>query len=480
MEFDLSNREFYWFNEICKIPHPSRYEKGVSDFVKKFAEEHGLQYKQDDMYNIIVYKPASPGCEKAAPLILQGHMDMVPAVEKGYSHDFTKEPLDLYVDEEGWLHARHTTLGADDGIGPAQMLAILEDNTLKIPPLECLFTVGEELGLDGARNLKPEDIGADRLITLDCMDEACADLCSAGGCTSIGEYALQMEENTAPCYELKIADLVGGHSGADIHLERGNAIRITARILEEAMLNDCEVKLVSIAGGEADNAIPVRCETVFVSGTDKEKLYASFEKTKAEILDELRESEPHAVITLEETGIKDKAAVNTAGLVEYMYLIPNGFRHRSMEIEGLTYTSLNLGTVRMEGDTVIMEDLLRSMYISAMDDMNRHLALIAKKTGVVYKQGVTYSGWKFKEVSPLREHFKVACAVHGDELRMKAEHGGLEAGIFCGLRPGLDIVTVGADCTGYHTPKEKLNLASFHKCYQIVRTLVELCAEDIE
>lgn len=478
MKFDLNNREFYWFYEIGKIPHCSKHEKNISNFIKDFAIEHSLRYKQDSMYNIIVYKPAAKGCENAAPLILQGHLDMVAAVEQGYTHDFTKEPLDLYVDEEGWLHARHTSLGADDGIGIAQMLAVLEDDSLKSPPLECIFTVCEELDMDGARKLNPEDIQADRLITLDCMDLATAELCSCGGCTSTAEFTLAMKQNADPVYTLQVSGLQGGHSGADIHRERGNAIKIIARILTEASLSGCDIRLVSIDGGDADNAIPVRTEGTFASATPMETLQEQINLTMNEIKNEFIESESNIQLSFEKTQPVQYVSANGKDLIDFLYLMPNGFQHRSMKIPGLTYTSLNIGIIRTEGSAIKMEILLRSVYLSAMADLNRQLSLLAEKTGITFKPGYSFSGWNYNPVSPLREKYRIACSMHGKTLQEKAEHGGLEAGIFSGLHPGIDIVTVGAECTGYHTPREKLNLASYHQCYCILRTLLELCTND--
>ena len=212
-EFDLSRPQNFWFNEIAKIPHPSYHEKKISDFIVQFAKDRGLNWKQDHVWNVIVEKPASPGYEEAAPLILQAHIDMVPAKADGVVHDFENDPLDLYVDEEGWLHARGTTLGGDDGHGVAYMLAILDDDTLPHPPLQCFFTTMEEVGLKGSMELKPEDVKADRMINLDGGGETSTGVSAAGGCTVYIHKDIEWVDNEKPTYNLNIDGLTGGHSG---------------------------------------------------------------------------------------------------------------------------------------------------------------------------------------------------------------------------------------------------------------------------
>lgn len=237
MEFDLSKRHCYYFNEITKIPHGSRNEKALSDYIVSFAKAHGYACRQDEVFNVLVDKPASPGYENCAPVILQAHIDMVNEKNKDSGHDFDKDPLDLYVDEEGWLHARGTTLGADDGSGAAYMLAILDDPDLKHPPIQCIFTTMEEIGLIGASSLKAEDFHGKKLINLDSGGEVETTVSSAGGARAQIICRLQKEANDLPAYTFGIRGLLGGHSGGLIHLERGNSNILAARILKEMKLN---------------------------------------------------------------------------------------------------------------------------------------------------------------------------------------------------------------------------------------------------
>ena len=479
MKFDLNRREFHWFNEISRIPRGSRNEKAISDYICRMAETYGYPWYQDDVWNTIVDVPASQGYENAAPLIIQAHTDMVCEKTADSDHDFLKDPLELY-EEDGILHARGTTLGADDGIGVGMMLAIMEDKELVHPPLELIFSTMEEVGLVGAGHLKPEDIRADRFITLDCMDEAKADLCAAGGCYGRSEIDLEMEPNSDPAYRLRIYGLPGGHSGTEIHKEHGNAIRIAVRFLLEAVNNGAGIRAVSFQGGRMENVICTEAEAVFTSDAPEEALEASFRKTWQDVSTELHDSDPDVAYTLDPVeDIHEHASLETTlGILRYIDLVPDGFQHRSMSIPGLTATSLNHGVIRTEGNHVTMSALLRSMIDSAVLDLCRRMETIASMTGVTFTAYGFYAGWNYSEISPMRDKFAQACRMHGRELAVKADHGGLEAGVFAGLHPGLDIITVGADTRYYHTPQEELDLASFANCYEILKDIIRLCAEE--
>ena len=287
MEFDLNKKYCYYFNEISKIPRGSRNEKAVSDYVVNFARAHGYQYKQDVVYNVIVNKPAAPGYEESEPIILQAHMDMVCEKNKDVEHDFEKDPLDLYVDEEGWLHARGTTLGADDGQGVAYMLAILDDPNLKHPALQCVFTVMEEIGLFGALHLKREDFFAKRYINLDSGGENQTTVTSSGGARAVISRKLTFKEDKDPAYRIGIRGLKGGHSAGRIHLERGNAIVLAGYVMEALVSRFDDVRLVDINGGMKFNAIPRETDVVFTSGADPEDLkkeaQSAFDKIQIEL-----------------------------------------------------------------------------------------------------------------------------------------------------------------------------------------------------
>ena len=294
---NYSGRPIYWFRKISEIPRPSYHEKAISDFIVKFAEEHGLKAEQDEVWNVIVEKPASSGYEHAPALILQGHMDMVPQKRPGSHHDFLKDPIRL-KEENGLLKAEDTTLGADDGLGVAWMLAVLEDDSLIHPKLECMFTVQEEVGLGGAMHLKPEAIRADRLLSLDCCAEGITDLCCAGGQYAYMDAKLNRTVNDSPVYEIQISGLKGGHSGADVHRERGNAICIAARIAEEMIRNGIQVRAVSMNCDEKANAIPRSCSFRFASASEEKRIMESIHTSTEKISEELHSSDPGFACTV--------------------------------------------------------------------------------------------------------------------------------------------------------------------------------------
>lgn len=479
MEFDLKKREFYWFNEICRIPHGSRNEKQLSDFIVRFAKEHHLSCRQDSVWNVIIDKPASKGNENAAPLIIQGHIDMVCDKREGSEHDFMKNPLDLYT-ENGLLKTRDTTLGADDGLGAAWMLALLEDDTLVNPPLECIFTVMEELGLLGASNLCKEDVKADRMISVDSMDEAITDLCSAGGCYGTAVSEMTMILNTDPTYRFSVDGLIGGHSGADIHRERVNADKMIARMLADIRKDGIYFNLVEMKGGSKSNAITRTAEVIFTAKNEKQEIINSLQNAYEGIVTEYRDSDPDIAYHLEQIDTAETHAdrMSTDNTVDFMYLVPNGFQHRSMAIEGLTVTSLNMGVVSTENGKVTIHILIRSMMDTAAENLNRQISLLAERTGIQYEMGEFYPGWNYSEVSPMRDKFAEACRKNDRELKINAVHGGLEAGVFAKLKPGIDIITIGADCRYYHTFEEELDLASFHHAFGILKDTIAMCADD--
>lgn len=479
MTFDIQKRHHYWFQQISQIPRASYNEKGISDFICAFAKEHNFKYKQDEVWNVCVWKQASKGYENASALILQAHMDMVPAVRPGSKHDFTKDPIEL-IEKDGWLYAKDTTLGADDGIGVAWMLAILEDDSIQHPPLECIFTVQEEVGLGGAMHLQKEDIQADRLISLDSMNHDVADLCCAGGCYGQAQAKLHMLENHAPTYVVHIAGLQGGHSGTDIHKERGNANIVIIRMMEEALHQGIDIHIVNMHCSSRSNAIPPEAEMTFASDSDAKRIVTVLQKSFAEIQNELSSSDPNITYTCQQCPQAPRAAntQTSEDFIHFLSICPNGFQHVSMSIPGLTVTSLNLGTIETKDDTITMQWLIRSMFASAVQDISRKIAICAKAYHIEYQAHTFFPGWEYAKVSPIRDKFAKALEKHGNTLKTEAAHGGLEVGVFASLHPGLDITTVGAVCENYHTFDERLQISSFDYGFEILKDIIAQCCED--
>ncbi len=477
MEFDLTKPYCFYFSELAKIPHGSLNEKAVSDYIVAFAQSHNLRYKQDELENVIIYKAASSGYEEAEPLMIQAHIDMVCEKNADYEHDFLTDPLVLYS-ENGFLKAQGTTLGADDGSGVAMMLAVLAAADLAHPPLECVFTSQEEIGLIGALALKAEDFQARRLISLDGGGEVSTMLSAAGGCMTSIKIPLTRVSNEKPTYRLAIRGLLGGHSGMEINKERGNANKLMARLLVEAKSQGCDITLVSFDGGLKDNAIPRECEAIFVSSSQEEQLAQQFTNSAGGILGELKWSDADFRIEFEKTtisGICLDAAVSEK-ICNFVYLAPNGFKARSLAIAGLTLTSLNLGVTKTEKACFIANFAIRSAVESAIDDLALQLRVLAGYAEAEVSVSARYPGWDYNPKSPLRDKLAAAVkAVSGEELELEAAHGGSECGVFSRLLPGVDIILIGPKADDVHTPQERMDLASFDRTYQILCHVLAAC-----
>ncbi len=475
MEYVL-NQNFLperFFEEICRIPHGSGNEKALSDYLVRFAKDHGLSVCQYPNWNVIVRKEASPGYEKHEPVMLQAHMDMVCEKELGSSHDFSRDPLSLFT-ADGWLKARGTTLGADDGVGVAYMLAILSDETAVHPPLECVFTVEEEVGLNGSRDLSFKDLHSKRMIGLDDMGGGTCYLSACGSQYFRAGREFAFAEGDVPGIRMKIIGLSGGHSGVSINKEKGNAIKLGARVLL-VLSRRFPLRLSTLSGGGADNAIPTEfCVSFSWDGADP----TSFGEVQAEISrmesvfrEELADSDPGIVISTSSAVCQRlMSGEDTKDLIHYLFLLPHGLRHKSMKIEGLTTVSENLASIRTEEDQITIRYLARSDYSSYLDEIMEELIILSETFGFAPEPLGRAPGWKYRENSPLRDSlFAAFREVTGREMKPISEHGGLEAGYISEGIPGIDIVTLGPLVLDYHTPKERLNLASFREIYEVLK-----------
>ena len=476
MDFDLNKRHCYYFNEISKIPRGSRNEKGISDYVCAFAKAHNLPYKQDHVWNVMIDKPASPGYENSEPVILQAHMDMVCEKNNDVVHDFEKDPLDLYV-EDGWLKARGTTLGGDDGHGVAYMLAILEDETIAHPPLECIFTVQEEIGLLGMAELTKEDLHGHRYISLDGGGLNITETSCAGAVSPKIIEKIAWETCSLPEYELTVKGLQGGHSGGLIHLERGNANILAGRILKEAQIAGADVVLTSLKGGLKENAIPRESVCRFVSNTPFETLNEIICSSIRSIVEELQFSDAGVTITLEKTGNAEKCFSRDLSdrLINYIFLMPHGLQHRSMAVENLTVASLNLGVISIKDDTVIFEIMARAAADSMRFDICNKLKALADLLHLNIDIPKGYPGWAYTPDSKMRGIMKSVLERHGLSYIEQATHGGLECGIVKGLDPQMDIITFGQINLDIHSPDERMDIQSFDAVWKILLVILADC-----
>ena len=478
MLFDMTQPHCRYFYEISQIPHGSKNEMAISDYLVNFAKSRNLKYMQDELWNVIIYKNASEGYKNCKTLMLQAHTDMVCEKNKSSNHDFENDPIEFVVND-GILKANGTTLGADDGTGVAYMLAILDDDSLIHPSLECVFTTQEEIGMFGAMALKKEDISSRRMISLDGGSETVTMLSSAGGCRCSISKDIVFVTNSNKCYRLMIKGLSGGHSGGEIHKEKGNSNKLAGRILKEATLNNIDISLVSIDGGLKENAIPRECEAVFASTVGYELLSNSFNSSASDISNELAFSDENFMIEFEEVDmINECISINDSmDILNFIYLVPNGFKARSMAIDGLTLTSLNLGVVKTSDSKVTCNFTIRSAIESAIDDLVNQVTSVSKLFGFSCDVGARYPAWNYSPVSKMRE-IMAECVkeIYSTELELKATHGGLECGVFTAMHNDMDIIMMGPIAKHIHTPDEQLDLVSFDRAYKLLCAIVTRCA----
>ena len=471
-------RVFYYFEEICKIPHGSGNTKEISDYLVKFAKDHNFSYVQDDSNNVIIRKPASAGYEKSQPVILQGHMDMVCEKKEGSSHDFEKDGLDLFI-EDDFIRAKDTTLGGDDGIAVAYALAILEDDALAHPSLEVVLTVDEEIGLLGAGELDFNQLSGKTMINLDSEEEGIFYISCAGGMTSTSELSVRFQEGRGiPC-NIQVKGLMGGHSGAEIHKNGANAHILMARIwfaLKEEML----IQLVSLAGGRKETAITRECGcTVLVNSEDVELLKSEVKCLEKEFKKEYAGIEEHlevSVTTGEETTAQVVHPVDLEKIVFYLVNIPNGVQKMSGVFPGLVETSNNIGVLELTKDSLIASSAPRSSVASARDYISDKIGYLTELLGGEYTVSGVYPAWEYRPDSRLQNvMLDVYEKMYGKKPSIQALHAGLECGIFYENIDNLDCVSMGPDIKGIHTVEERLGISSVRRNYEyLLEVLKEL------
>ena len=471
-------RVFYYFEEICKIPHGSGNTKEISDYLVKFAKDHDLSYVQDDSNNVIIRKSASTGYENSQPVILQGHMDMVCEKKDGSSHDFEKDGLDLLV-EEDFIRAKDTTLGGDDGIAVAYALAILEDDTLAHPPREVVLTVDEEIGLLGAGALDFSQLSGKTMINLDSEEEGIFYISCAGGMTSTSELSVRFQEGRGMPCDIQVKGLMGGHSGAEIHKNGANAHILMARIwfaLKEEML----IQLVSLDGGTKETAITRECGCrVLVNPDDVQILKSEVKRLEKEFQKEYAGIEEHlevSVTTGEATTAQVVHPVDLEKIVFYLVNIPNGVQKMSGVFPGLVESSNNIGVLELTEDSLIASSAPRSSLASARDYISDKIEYLTELLGGEYTVSGVYPAWEYRADSRLQGVMsEVYEKMYGEKPSIQALHAGLECGIFYENIENLDCVSMGPDIKGIHTFEEKLSISSVKKNYEyLLEVLKEL------
>ena len=461
---------WYYFDQITKVPRPSKKEGKIRAFLKQFATDHQLTCKEDKTGNILISKPATKGMEKKKPIVLQAHMDMVCEKNNGTVHNFETDPIQTYIDGD-WVKAKGTTLGGDNGIGMAAELAVLAADNIEHGPVECLFTVDEETGLTGAFALEEGFFTAKALLNLDSEDEGEIFVGCAGGIDTTSKFIYQPTPAPAEYHYVKIGvkNLRGGHSGGDIHEGRGNANKILNRFLWNTA-KKMDMVLCKIDGGNLRNAIPREAWAIIgIPQSQKETLRIDLNLYTAEIENELGSIEPNIALILESAEpqqmcIDKKTATN---LMNALYACPHGVIAMSKEIPGLVETSTNLASVKMVDDNaIVVATSQRSSIESAKYDIAHTVESVFLLAGATPSHGEGYPGWKPNLNS---EIMKTAVKTHkelfGEEPAIKAIHAGLECGLFLTKYPGLDMISFGPTMRGVHSPDEQLSISAVEKFY---------------
>lgn len=465
-------RVFYYFEEISKIPRDSYKEKEISDYLVKFGKEHNLECYQDEVYNVVLRKKASAGYENAPGIILQGHMDMVCEKTEDSDHDFTKDPIDLIVDGN-YLRANKTTLGADNGIAVAMMLAIAENDKLQHGPLEFLITTSEEIDLGGAMALKPGVLKGEMLINLDSEDEGILTVGSAGGENIDVLLPLKRTKMKKEfTYKIKLQGFAGGHSGAEIHKGRENSNKAMNKILKT--LNEkADIYMVSVSGGSKDNAIPRVAEAVIASS---ENIKETIEKVLKEVKEFYIKKEPQTELFFEELSPVNEVMEKEV-LTKYIGLIdeiPTGVNSYMKEYPEIVESSDNLAIVTTEENIIRIATSMRSSEPHVLDEIKEKIVKIAEKYNAGYEFSAKYPEWKYRPISALRDKaVEVWKKLFGKDMKVEVIHAGLECGAIYHNYPNIDFVSLGPDMRDVHTPEEYLDIASTGRVYDYVVELLK-------
>ena len=465
------------FAKICSIPHPSYHEEQLAEHIMGWAKEKGLHAERDQVGNILIRKPATAGMENRKPVVLQAHLDMVPQKNNDTVHDFTKDPIQPYIDGD-WVKARGTTLGADNGIGMSSALAVLADDSVEHGPLEVLLTMTEEAGMDGAFGLQANWLQADILINTDSEEEGEIYMGCAGGIDFISTLPLSREAIPAgfETFKLTLKGLKGGHSGGDIHLGLGNANKLLARFLA-GHAAELDLRLVDFNGGTLRNAIPREAFATVVVPASKADELKNLSSVYLEILkNELSAKEKNLTVVLESVTT-DKAALTAQSRDTFVQLLnatPNGVIRNSDVAKGVVETSLNVGVVTMGDDSAEIICLIRSLIDSGKEYVVSMLESLGTLAGAKTSAKGSYPGWQPDASSPVmalvRETYQ---RLFNSTPNIQVIHAGLECGLFKKPYPDMDMVSIGPTITGPHSPDEQVHIESVGHYWTLLTELLK-------
>ncbi len=464
--------ELLWkhFEEICNRPHPSRHEKLLAQYIIDFAKQNNLEHNVDSFGNIVIRKAATAGKENLTPVVLQGHIDMVPEKNADVTHDFEKDSIQCYIDGD-WVKAKGTTLGSDNGIGVAAALAVLEAKDIEHGPIEALFTLDEETGLNGAQALQPGFVTSDILMNLDSEEDGALYIGCSGGQNTFVKFKYETKDvpEKSVALDISVTGLKGGHSGLDIQVGKGNAIKIMVRLLHNLNYN-YGIRLVSINGGSKHNAIPRETfATIRVDKKSADDVKGYVEHYNEIVKSELASVEPTLVVAYADSKSKSKVMDKTTAknLIDSLYAVPNGVQKMSADIEGLVETSTNLAVVVTNKKNVEVTLSQRSSVETEKKDISNSIAALFRMAKAEVIQGDGYPGWKPDIHSPaLAVMKKVFHEKYGKEPEVKAIHAGLECGIIKERYPHMDMISFGPTIFGAHSPDERVQISTVEKFWE--------------
>ena len=474
---------FHYFAEISKIPRASKKEKEISDWLVKFAKERKLKVIQDEHYNVIIKKKATEGYEDFSPLILQGHMDMVWEKNKDTEFDFSTQGIELVIDGD-FLKANGTTLGADNGIAIAYALAILDSDDIKHPALEVVITTDEEDGMSGVANLDFDEFDGKTLINLDTEEYGEVYVSSAGGTRTETKFIFETKKigNGYTSISIEVKGLSGGHSGAEIHKNLGNSIKILSEVLYH-LSKRYEMSLIHIDGGGKVNAIPreaVAEIAVKLDGDSIDEFKKLAELAFENILKDFKVSDKSPILAIEKIEEKNLGISlgDTLNIINFLHEVPNGVLEMSKHIEGLVETSINIGFISTEivdGNVKIrIKSLARSMANDPLNKLVEEITDLTRKHDANIKIAASNPSWEYKEDSKIRELIaKSFKELTGKEPVIKAIHAGLECGIFTENIKNADVVSIGPNIYGAHTPEERMDIKSVGETWEWLLKILE-------
>lgn len=472
---------FYFFEQISQIPRGSGNQKAISDYIVEFAKKRGLNFRQDEAYNVLITKSGTNGFENIPAVIFQGHIDMVCKKGTQSKHDFLTEPLTLKIDGN-YIHADNTTLGADNGIAVAYMLAILDSNQIEHPPIEAIFTTDEETGMLGAYAFDASDLKGKILINIDTDEEGKFIISCSGGQRATIQLPIEREKNPQEnvAYVLEIGGLLGGHSGADIHLQRANANKLLGRVLYE-IYNAFDLKVASISGGSVDNAISSNAEAVLlVKAKDIEKIQLILEEIQSTFKNEYQAVQENSItVSMRKLQEKvEKVFTNeiTMKAIDILLLIPYGVITVSFDekIKGLVESSNNIGVVETTDTHIIFLNAIRSAVVSKKQAIYKQIEVIGHLTGAKVIASSSYPAWELKENSKIVSLFEtIYKELFGENPKIESIHAGLECGVFSEKIKDLDAISIGPNIIAEHTEREALDIASVERTWKLIKEVLK-------